>query len=195
MSTFLCCCPQCYPCVTAGNSIKNKILYGRNNNDDDEELFMIEEENKFNKTSIVLRMQTDAFFNGLPLMYEEEFPQMINDSQTIDYDDFHFTIMNINHVIQKSIPCVGKIVLFALLVPVSCGLSAIPLWKAGTIAKDTLEQFLKQQNETVYDVKYGEGNVRWELKMNKNGSSSCIQVHINVEKIHDFRLQQKRYNE
>ena len=186
---FLCCCPQCYPLVMAGNKMKNKIMYRSSNplaqdTDDSQPV-------ESTMDRIVLPMGTDAYFNGLPLFFDEEFPELLEKSQTIEEPDFHYTIMNINNVIQKNIPCVGKIVLYASLAPFTCGLSAIPLMNAGPVAEEKLRLFLKSQNESVYDQKYGVGNVKWELHTRLLGSHapcSWIEIQIDVDRVHDWKL-------
>jgi hypothetical protein len=178
--------------VIIGNRIKNKLLYENSvqleaEEDGNSGEKLLNSNDNSNIKKIVFPMKTEAFFSGLPLVYDEDLPSELNQPEiAMLQKDFLYTIMNVNYIIQKNIPCVGKIVIFSIMGIVTCGATWLPLWHAGTNATEKLEQFLQKQNESVYDVKYGKGNVTWQLHKQLQGDRapcSWIEVHIQIDNI------------
>jgi len=121
----------------------------------------------------IIEMDTAPVFNGLPLAFNEDLPEAV--LQLIPPEVYNFTIMNLNRVLQQSIPCVGLIGCYALMLPFTCGLTGIPLMNSGARAIAAIEQFLHEQNTQVY-TKY---NVKWELHtFSKRGEQTGSFIEI-----------------
>lgn len=125
---------------------------------------------------LVLQGATEPMFDGLPLAFDDE---NVNDESTIlnqykiPYDTYRFTVMNINHVLYKHLPCVGWMVCLGAAGFVTCGLAWIPLcFSMGPKAKQELKKFLQQQNDQVYAA-FG---VQWQLvdSGNYRGCTVCL---------------------
>jgi hypothetical protein len=184
--SFFCCCPALVPCVLAGNSVKNKVLYKRDKNKDPTFDEMVPPKSTQNR--IILEMSNDAIFGGLSFSFEQDAPPIAKHLFSgINEHDFRLTIMNVNRVLQENIPCAGFVVFYSLCCPFTCGLSAIPLWKAGGNAERKIREYIDEQNRTVY----AKSNVTWYLHVrNDNTDNPCswIEVRLNEEipqEIHD----------
>jgi hypothetical protein len=159
--------------VLLGNNLKNKILYKHDSRK--EQPFKEMTPPATTADRIILEMSNDAIFGGLSFSFEQDAPnEARNILSAIDANEFRLTIMNVNKVLQENIPCVGYVMLYSLCCPFTCGLTAMPLWRAGGKAEEKVREYLAEQNE-----KYEKLNVIWELHVrNKNTDTPCSWIEV-----------------
>ncbi len=118
-----------------------------------------------------IEMLGDPIFGGLTFEFDDEMPHALHDYD-IPVDTFHYTIMNLNARLQRSLPCVGWIMAYGILCTCTLGLTCIPLFMAGEKATRVLEKFLSEQN-VMYERDFG---VHWALK--KDMTIPCAWIEI-----------------
>lgn len=126
----------------------------------------------------VIRMSTEPFFRGLPIVFDDDFPEETL-GKRIQGDEFNMTIININYIIDKNTPCTGWMVCLSLLCCPTFGLSLIPMFTCGSKTVNLIRAFLDEENEKVYK-KYG---VFWRLMIIDDGKKTLSWIEIrNIEK-------------